>query len=60
MKIVFQKKKGDYVKKGEPLAWIHGNDRKKTDAAKERFLNAITFSGQKPEETPLIKGIVKG
>lgn len=58
--IVFQKKKGDYVKKGEPLAWIHGNDRKKTDAAKERFLNAITFSGQKPEETPLIKGIVKG
>ena len=57
--LVFQKKKGDYVKKGETIALIHGNDRKKTDTAKKRFLNAIAFSEQKPEETPLIKGIVK-
>ena len=42
--LVFHKKRGDYVKKGETIATIHGNDRKKTDIAKERFLNAITCS----------------
>lgn len=55
----FKKKKGDFVAKGETIAIIHGNDREKTDIAKERFLNAITFADRKPEEVPLIKGIVK-
>ena len=55
----FKKKKGDFVAKGETIAIIHGNDREKTDIAKERFLNAITFADKKPEKVPLIKGIVK-
>lgn len=55
----FKKKKGDFVAKGETIAIIHGNDREKTDIARERFLNAITFADRKPEEVPLIKGIVK-
>lgn len=57
--LVFQKKKGDYVKKGETIAVIHGNDREKTDLAKKRFLNAVIFSGEKPKAVPFIKGIVK-
>lgn len=57
--LVFQKKKGDYVKKGETIAVIHGNDREKTDLAKKRFLNAIIFSDEKPIAVPFIKGIVK-
>lgn len=57
--LVFHKKRGDYVKKGETIATIHGNDRKKTDIAKERFLNAITFSEEKPKVVPFIKGIIK-
>jgi len=58
--LVFRKKKGDFVKKGEIIAVICGNDRGKTDQAKERFLNAITFVDEKQEAAPLIKGIVKG
>jgi len=57
--LIFNKKKGDYVKKGEKIAMIHGNDREKTDTAKKRFLNAITFSDEKPIAVPFIKGIVK-
>ncbi len=57
--LVLLKKKGDYVTKGESIAVIHGNDGEKTEIAKSRFLNALTFSDVKPEEEPFIKGIVK-
>lgn len=57
--LILKKKKGDYVKKGDVLAQIYGNDRVKTDSAKERFLKAFTFSDKEPEQTVFIKGIVK-
>ena len=38
--LVLHKKVGDYVKSGESLATIHGNDREKMDTAIKRFLNA--------------------
>lgn len=57
--LILKKKKGDYVKKGDVLAQIYGNDRVKTDSAKERFLKAFTFSDKEPEQTAFIKGIVK-
>lgn len=57
--LVLKKKKGAYVRKGEVLAQIYGNDRAKTDSAKERFLNAFIFSDKEPEQTAFIKGIVK-
>lgn len=57
--LILKKKKGDYVKKGDVLAQIYGNDRIKTDSAKERFLKAFTFSDKEPEQTAFIKGIVK-
>ena len=57
--LVLKKKKGAYVRKGEVLAQIYGNDRVKADSAKERFLKAFTFSDKEPEETAFIKGIVK-
>lgn len=56
--LVLHKKKGDFVKKGESLATIYGNDRDKMNAAKERFLAAYHFSGQKPAESKLIKGVL--
>ncbi|MBE5883180.1 MAG: pyrimidine-nucleoside phosphorylase [Lachnospiraceae bacterium] len=57
--LVLCKKVGDYVKVGEPLAHIHANDRRKLEAAKDRFYAAYTISEKKPEEIPFIKGIVE-
>ena len=42
--IVLKKKVGDRIEKGEPLAiFFSDGDRKKTEPAKERFLNAYTI-----------------
>ncbi|MBR1692825.1 MAG: pyrimidine-nucleoside phosphorylase [Lachnospiraceae bacterium] len=57
--LVLEKKKGDYVQKGDVLATIHANDRAKFEAARARFLGAYTFSAEQPEKEPLIKGIVR-
>lgn len=56
--LVLQKKVGDFVKKGEALAIIHGNDRDKMAQAKERFLKAYRFSETPVEKKPFIKGVI--
>ena len=57
--ILLEKKVGDYVKIGEPLAYIHANDHEKLEAAKERFYKAYTIKEQeKPVKQPFIKGIL--
>ena len=50
--LIIEKKIGDEVKKGEPLAYIHANDKEKLEAAKERLISAYTI-GLKPEKLPL-------
>lgn len=57
--LVLKKKVGDYVKKGEPLAVIHANDRIKMEAAAKRFTDAYTFSAGPVEKQPFIKGIIR-
>ena len=42
--LLVKKKLGDKVEKGEPLAYLYSNDKDKTKAATERFLNAYTIS----------------
>lgn len=56
--LVLCKKRGDYVKRGEALATIYGNDKEKMFLAKKRFLQAYTFSTEKVEKEPLIKGVI--
>lgn len=56
--IVLKHKKGDYVKEGEALAVIHANDAEKCEAAKERFIKAITIVDEKVEKSPFIKMII--
>lgn len=56
--LVLCKKKGDAVKKGEPLAVIHASDLEKLSEAKKRLLEAYEFTSQKPEAAPLIKDII--
>ncbi|MBP5331788.1 MAG: thymidine phosphorylase, partial [Lachnospiraceae bacterium] len=56
--LIIEKKIGDQVKKGEPLAYIHANDRTKLEAAKERLIGAYTI-GEKPEKLPMhVYGVV--
>lgn len=55
---VLQKKKGDYVQAGEPLAVMHANDEEKAAAAQERFLKAYTILQEKAVPAKLIKGMI--
>jgi len=47
--LILNKKLGDKVEKGEPLAYIYSNSKEKTAQAIERFLAAYKFSESKPE-----------
>ena len=57
--LVLQKKVGDFVRKGETLAVIHGNDREKMQAAARRFRESYTFSGSPAERQPFIKAVIE-
>lgn len=57
--LVLAAKVGDYVKAGEPLAYMHYNDPAKAAAARERFYQAYTVSGEKPQVPALIHQILR-
>ena len=57
--LVLTAKVGDYVKAGEPLAWIHANDEQKAKEAQKRFLSAYQFSEKKVTQHKLIKTIIE-
>lgn len=56
--LVLCKKKGDAVRKGEPLAVIHANDEELLAQAAERLASAYTLTEMKPEAIPLIKEVI--
>ncbi|MCM1101451.1 MAG: pyrimidine-nucleoside phosphorylase [Clostridium sp.] len=58
--LVLEKKVGDRVEAGEPLAYIHANDREKCRAATERFIRAYTFDETAPRESggSVIKAVI--
>lgn len=57
--IVLQKKTGDYVRRGEPLAVIHANDGEKKKSCEERLLAAYKIGSEKKDEGPVIRGLVR-
>uniref|UniRef100_UPI004057C60A pyrimidine-nucleoside phosphorylase n=1 Tax=Acetatifactor sp. TaxID=1872090 RepID=UPI004057C60A len=56
--LVLKKKVGDYVKKGDVLAYLHANDTKKAELVTQRFQQVYTFSESEPERRTLIRGII--
>ena len=56
--LVLTAKVGDYVRPGEPLAYMHYNDQKKAMAARERFYQAYTIGHEKPQVPALIHQIL--
>ncbi len=57
--IILEKKTGMKVEKGETIATLCCSDEALLPIAKEKFLNAVTFSAEAPEKRPLIFEIVE-
>jgi pyrimidine-nucleoside phosphorylase len=56
--VVLAKKIGDYVKKGESLLTIHANDEQKLTHARQRLLDAYSWSDDSVKRPPLIHHII--
>lgn len=56
--IVLHKKVGDPVNIGDALATIHYNDPAKKEDAQEKLVQAYQIGTQKPQDRPLIFGVV--
>ena len=57
--IILTKKTGDLVKSGETLATLYSCNNKSFAGAEKRFLSAIEFSKEKPDDEALIYKIIK-
>lgn len=56
--IVLNKKVGDYVDKGDTLAFMHFNKEEKLQQAKERLIDAYEIVEEKVEPKRLVYGVV--
>lgn len=56
--LVLAAKVGDYVRAGEPLAYMYFNDRQRAAVARDRFYQAYTCSQEKPQPRVLIHQIL--
>lgn len=56
--IHIKKKLGEYIKRDEPFAYLHGNSKSSIEEAKIRLINAYEISLTKPISTKMIKCIV--
>lgn len=52
--IILEKKVGDYVKKGEILAYILTSNEEKIENAEKKFVECIKFHKEKPKQEPLV------
>lgn len=57
--LVLERKRGDYVRKGEVLAWIHANEENRAEEARKRLLNAYVFSQEPVKERGVIRKILE-
>jgi pyrimidine-nucleoside phosphorylase len=56
--LVLQKKVGDLVLAGEPLAVLHVNDRRNLDEARALLRSAIRIAPEAPPARPLIRAVI--
>lgn len=57
--IILKKKNGDFVKKGETIAVVYGNDTGKMERAMEKIQNAYEITAEKPEGRPVVLKYIK-
>ena len=58
--VMLQKNTGDRVRTGDEIAVMYSGNKDTLDAAEEMFVSAIEYSDTKPNDMPLIYGILKG
>ncbi|GAV23795.1 pyrimidine-nucleoside phosphorylase [Carboxydothermus pertinax] len=56
--VILKKKVGDVVKKGEVLAKLHYNDKKKLEDAQKIVFAAFKIDSRPPQKAPFIKAVV--
>jgi thymidine phosphorylase len=56
--VVLQKKIGDLVMKGEPLAVLHVNDRRHLDQSLALLKDAFRIAAEAPPATPLVRDVL--
>jgi pyrimidine-nucleoside phosphorylase len=56
---ILDKKVGDRVEKGSPVARVFGSDKARLDEATACFLTALKVEGKKPKPTPVIRQVVE-
>ncbi len=57
--IILNKKTGDKVTKGDVIATLYSCKKSSFESAKNKFLDALRFSEEKPTKEPLIYKIIK-
>lgn len=57
--IVLNKKRGEEVKEGDIIAYIHSNDKDNIEKAKNKILSNINISDKLDKEIPLIYDVVQ-
>lgn len=56
--LVMKKRLGDYIRRDEPLCMMYINNPEKADAAIIEFLEAFTFSDEKPPVEPVVYDVI--
>ncbi|MBP5358029.1 MAG: thymidine phosphorylase [Treponema sp.] len=57
--IIFARRQGDFVKKGEKIMDVYARDQKSLDAGMTALSDAVTYSGEKLQEKKLILKEIK-
>ena len=57
--LVLEKKRGEFVKKGDVIAYVHANDEEKAKKAVQGILNNYVITETKVEEIPLIYKVIE-
>jgi pyrimidine-nucleoside phosphorylase len=52
--IILHKKRGDFIKKDEPLMTLYASDSSKLESGLQKIIEAVTYSDEAPPEKPLI------
>ena len=58
--IWLKRRVGDKIKPGDPLAVFYANDRERLEKARERFMEAYSYSSSPPRPMPLVYDIISG
>ncbi len=57
--LVMHKRRGDFVKAGEPVATMYVNDESRLEEAVKTLRGAIELGAEKPEHEPMVYDVIK-